>query len=98
MRSSKTELSATDEGDGYVFRETVWGGMRAEIDTFDKELNMAPRLKGLPDDMDPVPHWGYVLKGRFRVIYKGHEEVVNAGDMFYVGPQHVVIFEAARTA
>ncbi|MGZ4920548.1 MAG: hypothetical protein ACXV6L_10165 [Halobacteriota archaeon] len=66
MRSSKTELMATDEGDGYVFRETVWGGMRVELDTFDNKLDMTPRLRDLPNGMDPVPRWGYVIKGQIR--------------------------------
>ncbi len=55
---------------------------------------MTPLLKGLPDDMDPVPFWGYVLKGRFRAIYKDREEVVNAGDVFYLPPGHTVMYDA----
>ena len=94
MRSSKTEMPVTNEGEGYVFRETTWGAMHVEIDTFNKDLDVTPFLKGLPDDMDPTEHWGYVFKGRFRVIYKDREEVFNAGDVFYAEPGHTAIFEA----
>ena len=95
MRSSKTELPVTLEGDGFVFREIVWGGMHVEIATFDKEFDETPFLKSLPDDLSPSPIWGYVLKGRFRVIYKDNrEEVFNAGDVFYAEPMHSVIVEA----
>ena len=94
MRSSKAELPVTVEADGYVLRETTWGAMHVEIGTFYKEVDVTPLLKGLPDDMDPIPHWGYVLKGSFRIIYKDREEVVNAGDVVYLAPGHSVIFEA----
>jgi hypothetical protein len=94
MRSSKAELPVTVEGDGYVFRETIWGAMHVEISTFDKEFDETPFLKGLPDDMSPTPAWGYVLKGRCRVTYKDREEIFNAGDVFYAEPMHRAKIEA----
>lgn len=94
MRTSKTELPITVEADGYTLRETTWGAMRAEIGTFHKEVDVTPFLKGLPGDRDPIQHWGYVFKGRFRVIYRDSEEVVKAGDVFYLAPGHTMIFEA----
>ena len=36
-------------------------------------------------------HWGYVISGAIRVTYPDHEEVVNAGDAYYVAPGHVAI-------
>ena len=56
MRSSKTEMSVTNEGEGSVFRETTCGAMHVEIDTFNKDLDVTPFLKGLPDDKDPTEH------------------------------------------
>ncbi len=95
MRSSKAELPVTLEGDGFVFREIVWGGMHVEISTFDKEFDEAPLLKGLSNDLSPAPTWGYVLKGRFSIIYKNsREEVFTTGDVFYAEPMHRVIVEA----
>jgi hypothetical protein len=46
------------------------GGNARRDTTFNKDLDVTPFLKGLPDDMDPTEHWGYVFNGRFRVIYK----------------------------
>lgn len=94
MRSSRTEMLVTQENDDFVFRETVWGAMHVEIDTFHTELDVTPFLKGLPDDMDPTEHWGYIFKGSMRVKYKDREEVFNAGDVFYAAPGHTAIAEA----
>jgi len=94
MRSSKAELPVTYEGGGIVFRETAWGAMHVEIDTFDREFDFTPLLKGLPDDMDPAPHWGYVFKGSVRFTYEGREEVFHAGDVFYAEPRHTAKVEA----
>jgi hypothetical protein len=69
--------------------------MHVEIATFYRDYDVTPLLKGLPDDMDPVPAWGYVVKGRFHVTYNnGREEVINAGDVFYLPPAHTACFEA----
>ncbi len=94
MRSSKAELPVAYEGDGVVFRETAWGAMHVEIDTFDREFDFSPLLKGFPDDMDPAPHWGYVLKGCFRFKYRDREEIFKAGDVFYAEPWHTAIVDA----
>ncbi len=94
MRSSKAELPVTYERDGVTFREMVCGAMHVEIDTFEREFDFAPLLKGLPDDMDPAPHWGYVFKGTFRFQYKDREEVYNAGDVFYAEPWHTAKVDA----
>jgi len=36
-------------------------------------------------------HWGYVITGAIRVAYPDHDEVVSAGDAYYVAPGHVGI-------
>ena len=54
-----------------------------------KGTDFTPALKGLPDDLCPCPHWGYVLKGSFHLRYKdGREEVVRAGDLYCAPPGH----------
>jgi hypothetical protein len=57
------------------------------------ELDTAPLFKGLPDDRCQCPHWGYVLKGRVRVRYPDREEVIEAGDAYYLEPSHTTVFE-----
>ena len=48
-------------------------------------------LKGLPNDQCQCPHWGYVLKGSMTISYGDHEEVIEAGDAFYLPPGHAGI-------
>jgi hypothetical protein len=44
--------------------------------------------KGLPDDLCPCPHWGYMLKGRVRMhTADGHQDFV-AGEAFYWASGH----------
>ncbi len=68
-----------DELDGYTVGFT----------TFHVDMDQTPLLKGLPNDECQCPHWGYVLKGRFTFRCGGREEVVEAGEAFYLSPGHV---------
>src|SRR5581483_10193397 len=52
------------------------------------DMDERPMLKGLPNDECSCPHWGYVLKGRFTFHVGGREEVIEAGDAFYLPPGH----------
>jgi hypothetical protein len=56
--------------------------------------DLAPLLKGLPDDLCQCPHWGYVTKGRMTVHYLDRDEVIEAGDAFYMPPGHAPAAEA----
>jgi quercetin dioxygenase-like cupin family protein len=35
------------------------------------------------------PHWGYVIKGNLTVRYADSQEVIGAGEAFYMPPGHV---------
>jgi hypothetical protein len=69
-----------------------WGELQVEFERFPGGLDTGPLLEGLPGDACPCPHWGYVFKGRFLIRYADHEEVVEAGDAFYMAPGHVPVF------
>ena len=61
---------------------------------FDVDIDSTPLLKGLPEDNCNCPHWGYVLKGRVTYRFPDHDEVIEAGDAFYVPAGHHQIVEA----
>ena len=56
--------------------------------------DLGPMLSVLPGGKCPCPHWGYVVKGRLTVRYGDHEEVIEAGDAFYMPPGHAPEAEA----
>jgi len=95
LKAPKVELSKVVDTSDLVIRDAVWGDIHVEYGIFNKKLDITPFLKGLPDDLDQCPHWGYLFKGRFWVKYKdGREEVINAGDTYYIAPGHSGIVEA----
>jgi hypothetical protein len=94
MRGSNQDVPPTIEAGEVVIQEAEWCDIHLGFETYNEEFDIAPLLKGLPDDRCQCPHYGYVLKGRMRVRYADHEEVVNAGDAYYMAPGHSPILEA----
>lgn len=94
MRASKEDLPKTMEMEGATLRETEWGDIHVEYGTFIKEFDVSPFLKGLPDDRCQCPHWGYLIKGKITVKYKDRDEIINAGDSYYMEPGHKGIIGA----
>jgi hypothetical protein len=66
-------------------------GYTANFLTFREDLDATPFLKGLPGDRCTCPHWGYVLKGRLTYRFADREEVVEAGEAFYLPPGHIPV-------
>ncbi|MBM2832520.1 MAG: hypothetical protein HW414_1572 [Dehalococcoidia bacterium] len=95
MHGSKTDVPVAMEIKGVKIQEAVWDDIHVSFETYRKRFDVTPLLKGLPDDLDQCPHWGYVLKGEFRTRSKdGREEVVKAGNAYYTAPGHTTIVEA----
>ena len=65
------------------------GGYTLNFVTIRQDADLAPMLKGLPDDRCQCPHWGYLFKGQMTVRYADHEDVIGPGDAFYMPPGHV---------
>jgi hypothetical protein len=74
-------------------RGIEWGGTIALLYRIGAGTDMRPLMKGLPDNLCQCPHWGYVLKGRVRIMHEDGDQVVTSGEMFYVEPGHVPCFE-----
>ena len=94
VRGSSQDLPKTVNVDELTIRETEWGDIHVSLITCHKKLDIAPLLKGLPDDLCQCPHWGMVLKGRKLVKYEDHEEVLNSGDAYYMTPGHTTVTDA----
>jgi hypothetical protein len=94
MRASLNDLSKTIDTDEMTSYEGTWGEMHVEYDVFKKAFDVTPYLKGLPNDRDPCPHWGIVVKGQIAIICDSKREVAKAGDAFYFPPNHTAMVEA----
>jgi len=93
MRAARGELPVLLEAGDASVRGADWEGMRVVLISVPAGTDFRPLLKGLPNDRCPCPHWGYVLKGRLRVETHGQEEVLRAGDAYYMAPGHTAVAE-----
>lgn len=94
MRGSIEDLPVALEVPEVRLQNAEWGDFNVAFETYHAPFDMAPLLKGLPDDRCQCPHWGYVIKGRFTVNYANRDEVVEAGQAYYLCPGHIVRMEA----
>ena len=79
--------------DGYEGRFMQWGDLTAAFEKIPGGLDLAPLLAGLPDDLCQCPHWGILQRGRILVRYVDREEVIEAGQAYYMAPGHAPLFE-----
>lgn len=86
---SRTEAEMAIEGDGVEFRRhALGGGMSAAFVRLPEGADLRPAVAGLPDDLCPCPHWGYMLSGRVKMHTRNGDEVYEAGQAFYWAPGH----------
>jgi hypothetical protein len=69
------------------------GDMNIAFEAFPAGTDTALLFKGLPDDRCQCTHWGYLLKGKMRINYADHEEVISAGEAYYLPPGHSMLVE-----
>ena len=89
MHASKADLSRMVFGE-YEGRTVDWDSMRFAFETMPAHFppDESP-FAGLPDDRCQCPHWGYLIKGSFRVTYlDGPDEIVHAGEAYHLRPGH----------
>ena len=82
------------EADVATTRAIDQGGMTIAFERLSAGVQTAPLYKGLPDDACQSPHWGYLVRGRLRVVATdGSEERIAAGQAYYLPPGHNVVVE-----
>ena len=70
------------------------GDMTIAFERLSPGVDTTPLYRGLPDDGCQSPHWGYVIRGRFRVIATdGSEETIGAGQAYHLPPGHNCVFD-----
>lgn len=91
---SLSEFKAAVASEVAIWRQEEWGEMRVGYETYLSDFDDTELLKGLPDDRCQCPHWGYLIAGRMTVRYADHEEVVKAGEVYYMAPGHTMAADA----
>ena len=94
MHAAREDLPASIVVPGVLTsRHAQWGDINVAIERIavgDATDFFAARL---PDGRCLCPHWGYVIEGRLRIKYAEHDEVISAGEVFYLPPGHVPVIE-----
>ena len=93
MRASKDELPVAFEDGTAYSRDIQWGELNVALEGWPAGLDCTEMFKGLPDDRCQCPHWGLVLKGRLRIKYADRDEILKAGDVYYMAPGHIPVVE-----
>lgn len=90
MRSIQREdAPIAVEGDGVEVRTAPIGGdLSVGFIRLPAGADLGPALRGLPDDLCPCPHWGYMLRGRLKMRTADGDKVYTAGEAFYWAPGH----------
>jgi hypothetical protein len=83
------------------FEDEQLGGSRASeagdftvaFETWKAGADTRPIFKGLPGDSCQAPHWGYLLKGKCRILGPDGEEMIEAPAAYYLPPGHNVVVD-----
>ena len=81
----RENVPITIQGDGVELRTAEVGEMTVAFVKLRAGTDLSPAVKGLPGDLCPCPHWGYMVKGRVMMQTKDGEQ---AGQPFYWSPGH----------
>ena len=92
MHSNREGIPIMFQAGPAYSRQVEWGDMDAGFWAFPAGFDSTPLFPGLPYGCE-CPHWGYLLKGRMRVRYADHEEVITAGEAYYLAPGHLPVME-----
>lgn len=88
MHSKRGVLPVAFEQGELISRQAEWGGMTIAVEQAPIGANTRPLFEGLPGNSCQCPHWGYLISGKMRVIYDDREELIEAGEVYYLAPGH----------
>ena len=89
MRSiTSADVPVALKDDNVEVRIAEVGEMTIGYFRFAKGTDLRAALAGLPDDMCPCPHWGYMLEGKLLMRTPSGDHTYEAGQAFYWSPGH----------
>ena len=81
---------------GAGFRSARWGDLEVGYTTVAEPVDVRPVYEGLPGQVCPCPHYGYVFSGRVRCVYPDSDhpdEVASAGEAYFFAAGHYLVYE-----
>jgi hypothetical protein len=85
---SKDSTTGIDQGGAGTEWRGDLDGYTASIVRTNVEADLTELLRGLPGDVCPSPHWGYVTAGRMWFRSADGVEEIAPGEAFYIAPGH----------
>ena len=74
--------------------ENFDGGYSVCFESHTADADLADLFRGLPHDRAQLPRWGYVINGKVGFRFADREETYEAGDAYYVPPDHTPVHYA----
>jgi len=74
--------------------EHLDGGYSVCFESHTADADLADLFRGLPNDRAQLPRWGYVIEGKVGFRFSDREETYQAGDAYYVPPDHTPVHYA----
>lgn len=93
MHSRREGIPAVLESGSMYSRDVEWGDMNVAFEAFPAGTDSRGVFRGLPDDRCQCPHWGYMFKGKMRMLYADHEELISAGEAYHMAPGHNAVVD-----
>lgn len=67
-------------------------GLAVAHNSVPRGFDFSQVFEGLPNNLCPCPHWGYLVKGWMIVKYEdGSEEEIRGGDVYYLRAGHTAV-------
>jgi hypothetical protein len=94
-RTSREDAPDVETMPGFDGRYADLEGYTVGFEVYAEDADNAPMLVGLPGDVCPCRHWGYVVSGRAVYSYAdGEPEEYRTGDAYVARPGHSAFLEA----
>ncbi len=84
----REDVPVVISGNGVELRVRDENGLSVGFVRLPAGADLRPATKGLPGDLCPCPHWGYMLKGRVRMHTPAGAQEFVAGQAFYWAGGH----------
>ena len=79
----RTDLPLAIEGGGVEFRTDRFGDQNIAWVRLPAGADLRPGFVGLPGDLCPCPHWGYLISGSLLMHGKDGDQTYEAGQAFH---------------